>query len=149
MTGPPAAICARNRGTTEPLDPSTLNKGELLDAGLGITNAAMRVTRGSGELRRTDFAGAVDRLSSIERTVGPAGFAFVGKQAYAGAFSERSPDHGLQKRKLGGAWSAPASAPSWTSPSTATRCRPSRCAACRRLDPIDSRAIRGMTPRSP
>ena len=31
---------------------------ELLDHGLGITNAARRVTRGSGELRRTDFADA-------------------------------------------------------------------------------------------
>jgi double-stranded uracil-DNA glycosylase len=84
------------------LEPS--EEDELLAAGIGITNAAMRVTRGSGELRRTDFAGAVDRLTGIERTLGPAGFAFVGKQAYTGAFSERSPDHGLQRRKLGGAW---------------------------------------------
>ena len=88
--------------TPQLLDPS--EEGQLLGARLGITNAAMRVTRGSGELRRTDFAGAVDRLSGIEQTISPAGFAFVGKQAYAGAFSERSPDHGLQRRKLGGAW---------------------------------------------
>jgi TDG/mug DNA glycosylase family protein len=88
--------------TPELLDPC--EDAQLLAAGLGITNAAMRVTRGSGELRRTDFAGAVDRLSGIERTLGPAGFGFVGKQAYAGAFSVRSPDHGLQRRKLGGAW---------------------------------------------
>ena len=75
--------------TPQLLDPS--EEGQLLGARLGITNAAMRVTRGSGELRRTDFAGAVDRLSGIE-------------QAIAGAFSERSPDHGVQRRKLGGAW---------------------------------------------
>ena len=66
--------------TPQLLDPS--EEAQLLGARLGITNAAMRVTRGSGELRRTDFAGAVDRLSGIEQTISPAGFAFVGKQAY-------------------------------------------------------------------
>jgi TDG/mug DNA glycosylase family protein len=74
---------------------------ELLHHGLGITNAARRVTRGSGELRRTDFADAPDRLGRIARELHPGGFAFVGKQAYAGAFSERS-DHGLQQRTLQG-----------------------------------------------
>ncbi len=74
---------------------------ELLQHGLGITNAARRVTRGSGELRRTDFADAPDRLGRIAGALHPGGFAFVGKQAYAGAFSERS-DHGLQQRTLEG-----------------------------------------------
>jgi double-stranded uracil-DNA glycosylase len=74
---------------------------ELLAAGLGITNAARRVTRGSGELRRTDFADAEDRLGRVARELRPGGFAFVGKQAYSGAFGERV-DHGLQKRRLEG-----------------------------------------------
>jgi TDG/mug DNA glycosylase family protein len=84
------------------LDPS--EERELAACGIGITNAALRVTRGSGELRRTDFAGASERLAAIEREHHPAGFAFVGKQAYAGAFGRRSPDHGLQRQRIGGAW---------------------------------------------
>jgi TDG/mug DNA glycosylase family protein len=74
---------------------------ELLDHGLGITNAARRVTRGSGELRRTDFADAQERLGKIALELTPGGFAFVGKQAYSGAFGERV-DHGLQSRRLEG-----------------------------------------------
>ncbi len=74
---------------------------ELLAHGLGITNAARRVTRGSGELRRTDFADAQERLGRIARELSPCSFGFVGKQAYSGAFGERV-DHGLQERRLEG-----------------------------------------------
>jgi double-stranded uracil-DNA glycosylase len=74
---------------------------ELLEHGLGITNAARRVTRGSGELRRTDFADAQERLGRIARELRPGGFAFVGKLAYSGAFGERA-GHGLQERRLEG-----------------------------------------------
>ena len=81
------------------LDPS--EEQHLLDDGLGVTNAARRVTRGSGELRRIDFADAQERLSRIARELRPGAFAFVGKQAYAGAFNER-PGHGLQERRLEG-----------------------------------------------
>ncbi|HEY0387981.1 MAG TPA: mismatch-specific DNA-glycosylase [Gaiellales bacterium] len=81
------------------LDPT--EEDELLTDGIGVTNAARRVTRGSGELRRTDFADAQERLAGIARELRPAAFAFVGKQAYAGAFSER-PEHGLQQRRLEG-----------------------------------------------
>src|SRR4051812_24385130 len=35
---------------------------ELLREGIGLTNAAPRTTRGSGDLRRADFAGAAERL---------------------------------------------------------------------------------------
>src|SRR6201987_2675777 len=38
---------------------------ELLKEGSGVTNAAQRTTPGSGDLRRADFAGAVDRLERI------------------------------------------------------------------------------------
>ena len=79
------------------LDPA--RSGEILEYGLGITNAALRTTPGSGDLRRADFAGSYDRLAGIERDLRPRGFAFVGKQAYAGAFNER-PELGLQARQL-------------------------------------------------
>jgi double-stranded uracil-DNA glycosylase len=73
---------------------------EVLDHGIGLTNAAPRTTRGSGDLRRGDFAGAVERLERIARELEPRVIAFVGKEAYRGAFGER-PDHGLQERRLG------------------------------------------------
>jgi TDG/mug DNA glycosylase family protein len=75
----------------------------LLDLGFGLTNAALRTTRGSGDLRRSDFAGAAERLSALARDLRPAGIAFVGKAAYAGAFRER-PELGLQSRWLGQTW---------------------------------------------
>jgi TDG/mug DNA glycosylase family protein len=86
--------------TPRPLEPA--QEAELAGLGLGITNAALRVTRGSGELRRADFAGSQARLAEIEQRYGPAVFAFVGKQAYAGVFTERT-EHGLSKRRLGNA----------------------------------------------
>jgi len=73
---------------------------EVLEYGIGLTNAAPRTTRGSGDLRRGDFAGAVERLERIARELEPRAIAFVGKEAYRGAFGER-PDHGLQERRLG------------------------------------------------
>ncbi len=70
-----------------------------LDYGIGITNAAARTTRGSGDLRRADFAGAAERLERIAEELQPAWIGFVGKEAYRGAFNER-PELGLQKRRL-------------------------------------------------
>jgi double-stranded uracil-DNA glycosylase len=74
---------------------------ELVPLGLGLTNAARRTTRGSGDLRSADFAGAAERLEEIARTYHPEVIAFVGKAAYQGAFGER-PQHGLQERTLDG-----------------------------------------------
>jgi TDG/mug DNA glycosylase family protein len=83
------------------LDPS--RSGEILEFGLGITNAAFRTTPGSGDLRRADFADSRDRLAAIERELRPGGFAFVGKEAYRGVFGRR-PEHGVQNERLGDAW---------------------------------------------
>lgn len=73
---------------------------ELLHFRVGLTNAALRTTRGSGDLRRADFASAAERLGEIALTFEPAVIAFVGKTAYTGVFGERC-DHGLEERKLG------------------------------------------------
>jgi double-stranded uracil-DNA glycosylase len=75
----------------------------LLELGLGLTNAAPRTTRASGDLRRGDFAGAADRLASVVEALRPQGIAFVGKAAYEGPFRER-PKLGLQERRLADAW---------------------------------------------
>jgi TDG/mug DNA glycosylase family protein len=72
---------------------------ELLREGIGLTNAAYRTTPGSGDLRRDDFAGSAARLERIAFELGPRWLAFVGKEAYRGAFNER-PELGEQERRL-------------------------------------------------
>ncbi len=72
---------------------------ELLSEGIGATNAAPRTTPGSGDLRRADFAGSAERLERIARELRPGWIAFVGKEAYRGAFNER-PELGVQERTL-------------------------------------------------
>ncbi len=73
---------------------------ELLALGIGLTNAARRTTRGSGDLRAADFAGARERLERLAVELRPLALAFVGKAAYQGVFRER-PEHGRQARSLG------------------------------------------------
>jgi TDG/mug DNA glycosylase family protein len=72
---------------------------ELPKLGIGLTNAARRTTRGSGDLRKADFAGAAERLEEIARAIAPEVIAFVGKAAYTGAFGEKC-EIGLQERRL-------------------------------------------------
>jgi TDG/mug DNA glycosylase family protein len=86
--------------TPRMLEPS--EQALLLDYGIGLTNAARRTTRGSGDLRAADFAGARERLLRLVETYGPGVVAFVGKAAYEGVFRERAA-HGLQERTLAGA----------------------------------------------
>jgi double-stranded uracil-DNA glycosylase len=74
---------------------------ELLDYGIGVTNAAERTTPGSGDLRKGDFAGAAERLAAIAWELKPAWIGFVGKEAYRGTFGDR-PQLGEQERRLGG-----------------------------------------------
>jgi double-stranded uracil-DNA glycosylase len=81
------------------LDPQ--EQFELLRYGIGVTNAAARTTPGSGDLRKADFAGAAERLEELARTLKPEWIAFVGKEAYRGAFGER-PELGEQQRRLVG-----------------------------------------------
>jgi 8-oxo-dGTP pyrophosphatase MutT (NUDIX family)/G:T/U-mismatch repair DNA glycosylase len=73
---------------------------ELLTEGIGITNAAYRTTPGSGDLRRADFEGSAERLEQIAQELRPQWIAFVGKEAYRGAFRQR-PELGVQERTLG------------------------------------------------
>ena len=78
------------------LDPA--EQLELLPLGYGVTNAAYRTTPGSGDLRRGDFDAS--RLERLARELRPRAVAFVGKEAYRGAFRER-PELGPQLRTLG------------------------------------------------
>jgi TDG/mug DNA glycosylase family protein len=83
--------------TPRRLDPS--EQWTMLELGYGLTNAAHRTTRGSGDLRRGDFAGAAARLGRIARELAPRTIAFVGKAAYEGTFGERA-SLGLLERRL-------------------------------------------------
>jgi len=80
------------------LDPQ--EQQELLGLGVGVTNAAYRTTPGSGDLRRSDFAGSAERLERVATELKPRAIAFVGKEAYRGVFGER-PELGPQSRRLG------------------------------------------------
>src|SRR5207247_6480181 len=86
------------RFTPRLLEPS--EQFDLLRYGIGVTNAAARTTPGSDDLRKADFAGAAERLAQIAEASNPAWIGFVGKEAYRGAFGERS-QLGEQERRLG------------------------------------------------
>ena len=73
---------------------------EILGYGFGLTNAAARTTAGSGDLRSADFAGAGERLARLAAELQPGTIAFVGKEAYRGAFGVR-PALGPQQLRLG------------------------------------------------
>ena len=73
---------------------------DVLQYGVGITNAAHRTTRGSSDLRRGDFAGSAERLERLALELRPRAIGFVGKEAFRGPFGGR-PAHGLQERRLG------------------------------------------------
>ncbi len=83
--------------TPRRLDPA--EQFELPSFGYGLTNAALRTTPGSGDLRKRDFEGAAARLERIAVELRPLALAFVGKEAYRGSFGER-PEHGVQERRL-------------------------------------------------
>lgn len=71
----------------------------VLERGIGLTNAARRTTKGSGDLRSSDFADSAARLEGIARELRPGWIGFVGKEAYRGTFGER-PEFGVQERRL-------------------------------------------------
>ena len=75
-------------------------KFDVLQEGIGLTNAACRTTPGSADLRRADFDGAAERLERIARELKPRWIGFVGKEAYRGTFGERA-ELGVQERRLG------------------------------------------------
>ena len=99
--GVPDELYARLIGDINRLGVLTVldSECEALRLGIGLTNAAQRTTRGSGDLRRADFAGAAERLERMAADLQPAWIGFVGKGAYRGTFGER-PELGEQARRL-------------------------------------------------
>jgi TDG/mug DNA glycosylase family protein len=117
---------------------------ELLDHGLGATNAAARTTPGSSDLRRADFADAPDRLRRIALELRPRAIAFVGKEAYRGTFGERA-DHGPQDRTLGdvGLFVLPSTSPANAAVPYAQRLEWFR-ALNGWVEPVDRLAVRAL-----
>ena len=85
--------------TPRRLDPA--EQWELLELGYGLTNAAHRTTKGSGDLRRSDFADSAERLERLATELRPGWIAFVGKSAYQGVYGVPRSALGVQERTLG------------------------------------------------
>ena len=114
----------------------------LLELGIGLTNAAYRTTKGSSDLRRTDFDRG--RLERIASELAPRAVAFVGKEAYRGLFGER-PELGPQQRTLGdvGLFVLPSTSPANAAVPYAERLR--RFEQLREwLEPFDRPAVRAL-----
>jgi TDG/mug DNA glycosylase family protein len=71
----------------------------LLGLGIGVTNAAYRTTKGSSDLRSSDFTGSRERLEKLALALRPRAIAFVGKEAFRGTFRERA-ELGPQTRAI-------------------------------------------------
>jgi TDG/mug DNA glycosylase family protein len=115
---------------------------EALEFGIGLTNAAARTTRGSGDLRRGDFDR--DRLERLAEELLPRAIAFVGKEAYRGLFGER-PELGPQQRTIGdvGLFVLPSTSPANAAVPYSERLR--WFEALRDwLEPIERPAVRGL-----
>jgi double-stranded uracil-DNA glycosylase len=114
----------------------------LPELGYGLTNAAYRMTPGSGDLRRGDFDRA-DFEQRIRR-VAPRAVAFVGKEAYRGLWNER-PELGPQVRSIGrtGLFVLPSTSPANAAVPYAERLR--WFVALRDwLEPVEREAVRAL-----
>lgn len=116
----------------------------LPELGIGLTNAAYRTTRGSGDLRSGDFAGSLERLLRLALDLRPRAIAFVGKEAFRGPFRERA-ELGPQKRTLDdvGLFVLPSTSPANAAVPYAERLRWFR-ELNRWLEPLERAAARAL-----
>ncbi len=84
--------------TPRQLDPS--EQWSLLELGYGLTNAAFRTTKGSSDLRRSDFEGSRERIERLAAGLRPGVIAFVGKSACQGALGVPRCELGAQTARL-------------------------------------------------
>ena len=117
---------------------------DLLELGIGVTNASYRTTKGSGDLRRADFADSRGRLERLALELRPRAIAFVGKEAYRGTFGER-PELGPQQRTIDdvGLFVLPSTSPANAAVPYSERLR-SFAALRAWLEPVDRLAARAL-----
>jgi 8-oxo-dGTP pyrophosphatase MutT (NUDIX family) len=115
---------------------------DVVEFGIGLTNAAARTTRGSGDLRRRDFDR--ERLDRVAAEFAPRAVAFVGKEAYRGLYGER-PALGPQVRTLGdvGLFVLPSTSPANAAVPYSERLRWFE-ALQEWLEPVDRVAVRAL-----
>jgi len=116
----------------------------VLELGIGLTNAAYKTTRGSSDLRRGDFAGSHERLLRLALEYHPRAIAFVGKEAFRGAFGKRA-EHGPREETLDdvGVYVLPSTSPANAAVPYAERLRWFR-ALNEWLEPVDRPAVRAL-----
>ncbi len=85
--------------TARRLDPG--ETGELLAAGVGVTNLVARSTARADELTPAEVRDGVAPLTALVDRVRPAYVAFLGLTAYRQAFARRRAGVGLQPEPLG------------------------------------------------
>lgn len=76
--------------------------GEVLTAGLGITNLVARSTARADELDNDEIRAGLPRLETLAARVRPRYVAILGLTAYRIATGDRRAAVGLQERQLGG-----------------------------------------------
>lgn len=86
--------------TPRQLHPS--ETGELLAAGIGITNLVPRATARADELRDDELRQALPRVAALAARWQPGWVAFCGLSAYRVATGQRKADVGRQVELLGG-----------------------------------------------
>ena len=116
----------------------------VLELGIGLTNAAIKTTRGSSDLRRADFAGSHERLLELALEYHPRAIAFVGKEAFRGAFGRRA-EHGPQEETLDdvGTYVLPSTSPANAAVPYAERLK-WFSALNEWLEPVDRPAVRAL-----
>lgn len=77
--------------------------GELLAAGIGITNLVPRATARADELTDEELRAGLPRLEALAERVRPQVVAFLGLSAYRVATGERRAAVGRLERRVGGA----------------------------------------------
>lgn len=77
--------------------------GELLAAGLGVTNLVPRATARADELSKDELRAGVDRVAAVALDWSPRWIAFLGLSSYRIAFGRPKAAVGPQPQTLGGA----------------------------------------------
>ena len=75
--------------------------GEVLDAGIGITNLVARATARADELDDDELREGLPRVAALAERVRPRYVAFLGLTAYRTATGEKRAGVGEQERRLG------------------------------------------------